>query len=540
MKNLVMKSLAFITMWMTAISVCAEKKETVIGYLKYEIDTETKEATVIENDEYHGIYYPDEITIPESLTFDNEEYAVTCLGAGCFYSYYPNLHLCRITIPPSVTKLGAECFKECEALADITIPPSVTSIGRGCFDGCASLEDITIPPSVTSWEDDCFANCFSLRSIDIPSSVTSLGKGCFSGCSIKSIVIPSSVTKLEAVCFMDCEDLADITIPPSVTSIGWGCFAGCKSLADIAIPPSVTSWEDDCFNQCNSLGSIDIPSTVTSLGRHCFANCVSLQSINIPSSVTSLGEDCFHDCHSLHSMTVDEGNRVYDSREDCNAIIETATNTMVAGCEQTVIPSSVTSLGDWCFAGHELYTIDIPSSVTSLGRGCFYQCPMKSMVIPSSVTSVGAYCFYQCPWLESITIPSSVTSLGEYCLGLCQSLKRMECHISSPEGGSYFAPGDIIDNLYYEYPWTAQTPIQQATLLVPYNSLNLYGKISPWIWFGTITDIEGISGINAPTISGDNEVADTYGIDGSRKSATTTGLNIIRTQDGKAKKVFVK
>ena len=93
---------------------------------------------------------------------------------------------------------------------------------------------------------------------------------------------------------------------------------------------------------------------------------------------------------------------------------------------------------------------------------------------------------------------------------------------------------------YFDYPLPDLTPVGQVTLLVPYNSLDSYKATSPWNSLGTITDIEGISGINAPTISGDNEVAGTYGIDGSRKSAMTTGLNIIRTQDGKAKKVFVK
>ena len=180
MKNLVMKSLAFITMWMTAISVCAEKKETVIGYLKYEIDTETKEATVIENDEYHGIYYPDEITIPESITFDNEEYAVTCLGTGCFYRDYPNLK--HVTIPPSVKKLGAICFMGCKAIGYIILPPSLRSIGWGCFAN-SGLSGMVIPPSVTSVGGHCFHGCSDMFYIYIPYSVTSLGEDCFHGCS---------------------------------------------------------------------------------------------------------------------------------------------------------------------------------------------------------------------------------------------------------------------------------------------------------------------------------------------------------------------
>ena len=115
--------------------------------------------------------------------------------------------------------------------------------------------------------------------------------------------------------------------------------------------------------------------SVTSLGAWCFENCSSLASINIPSSVTSLGDHCFNWCPSLTSIVVDAGNSVYDSRENCNAVIETESNTMICGCAGTVIPSSVTSLGEACFyICSSLTSINIPSSVTSLGKYCFSYC----------------------------------------------------------------------------------------------------------------------------------------------------------------------
>ena len=157
--------------------------------------------------------------------------------------------------------------------------------------------------SVTSLGYECFFYCSSLTSINIPSSVTSLGNGCFSGCS----------------------SLTSINIPSSVTSLGYTCFSDCSSLTSINIPSSVTSLREYCFGGCSSLTSINIPSSVTSLGEKCFQGCSSLTSINIPSSVTSLGEDCFGDCSSLTSIVVDAGNSVYDSRENCNAVIETNT-----------------------------------------------------------------------------------------------------------------------------------------------------------------------------------------------------------------------
>ena len=225
--------------------------------------------------------------------------------------------------------------------------------------------------------------------------------------SATDIVIPESVTRdgvtysvtsLGYNCFYDCESLSSVTIPSSVTSLGDWCFFCCWSLTSVTIPSSVTSLGDGCFALCCSLTSIDIPSSVTRLGRYCFGGCESLTSVTIPSSVTSLGTECFSECNSLESIKVDQNNTVYDSRENCNAIIETETNKMVAACKTTIIPKSVTGLGDWCFEGcSSLTSIDIPSSVTSLGDFCFYDCSsLTSIDIPSSVTSLGEYCFDGC------------------------------------------------------------------------------------------------------------------------------------------------
>ena len=205
----------------------------------------------------------------------------------------------------------------------------------------------------------------------------------FSG-SQTEVVIPENVT------------YNDVTY--SVTSLGEWCFSYCFSLTSVTIPSSVTSLGDNCFYYCSSLTSIDIPSSVTSLGGNCFTFCSSLTSIDIPSSVTSLGSYCFIYCSSLESITVDKNNKVYDSRDNCNAIIETSTNIMIQGCKTTVIPSSVTSLGSGCFSGcSSLTSIDIPSSVTSLGYVCFANCSsLTSIDIPPSVTSLGDYCFNNC------------------------------------------------------------------------------------------------------------------------------------------------
>ena len=180
-------------------------------------------------------------------------------------------------------------------------------------------------------------------------------------------------------------------------------------------------------------GNINIPKIikhkgecfqVTSIGSYAFSYCSGLTSITIPKSVTSIGEYAFLNCSGLTTIIVEKGNTTYDSRENCNAIIETAKNTLIAGCKNTFIPNSVTSIGKVAFYGCKgLTSITIPNSVTRIGNGAFYGCKgLTSITIPNSVTSIGSYAFKYCSGLTSITIPNSVTSIGEGAFVDCSSL----------------------------------------------------------------------------------------------------------------------
>ena len=138
--------------------------------------------------------------------------------------------------------------------------------------------------------------------------------------------------------------LESIIIPEGVNSIRPENFYECNSLTNIIIPNSVTSIGDEAFWGCTGLTSVTIPNSVTSIGYAAFCNCKGLTSIEIPNSVTSIGDEAFWGCSSLTSVVVANGNTVYDSRDNCNAIIETATNTLIVGCQNTTIPNSVTSI----------------------------------------------------------------------------------------------------------------------------------------------------------------------------------------------------
>ena len=174
---------------------------------------------------------------------------------------------------------------------------------------------------------------------------------------------------------------------------------------------SVTSIGYQAFRDCTSLTSITIPNSVTYIGHCAFQDCWGLTSITIPNSVTSLGEDCFWGCSGLTNIVVDAENTHYDSRNNCNAIIETSSNDLIACCMNTIIPNSVRSLRGNCFRGCTgLTSINIPNSVTSLGESCFCDCTgLTSITIPNSVTNIGGGAFYGCSGLTNLVVDAENT-----------------------------------------------------------------------------------------------------------------------------------
>jgi len=189
---------------------------------------------------------------------------------------------------------------------------------------------------------------------------------------------------------------------------------------------NVTSISSFAFRDCSNMVSINIPNSVSHIGYSAFSGCTALTSIIIPNSVTIIetSEMLFSRCTNLVSIIVSESNPKYDSRNNCNAIIETATNTLICACKNTIIPNSVTTIGAYAFlACTGLTSITIPNGVANIGYYAFGGCTdLASVSIPGSVTSIGELAFFRCYGLTSVDISNGVISIGERAFEYCTSL----------------------------------------------------------------------------------------------------------------------
>ncbi len=263
------------------------------------------------------------------------------------------------------------------------IQEGTTELRKDSFSAYTELTSIFIPDSVTKIEECVFSRCKRLVSI-----VVSKDNKVFDSRDNCNAIIETKSNTLIAGC-------KNTIIPDSVTEIGWYSFLGCTGLTNIKIPDSVTELGMFSFAFCTGLNSIVIPDSVTEIGVKSFLGCTGLTSIVIGKSTNIINDHVFSNCTNLASIIVSEDNKVFDSRENCNAIIETESNSLIIGCKNTTIPASVIEIGKYSF------------------RNCV---SLTSIVIPDMVKKIGMYSFCDCTGLTSIIIPDSVTEIGEKSL----------------------------------------------------------------------------------------------------------------------------
>ena len=468
MKHSILRKLMLIAVLLTGSHAFAHDFD--VDGIYYNILSETDktvEVTYKGNSSTSYIEYSGSKIIPEKLVYNGDTYSVTSISKSAFSGCNS---LTSVTIPNSVTRIGDGAFSGCNSLTSVTIPNSVTSISKSAFSGCNSLTSVTIPNSVTRIGDGAFEGCSKLAKITIPNSVISIGVNVSKDCSkLTSIIVESGNTIYDSR--DNCNAIIQTTtntlitgckttiIPNSVTKIGDGAFNGCSGLTSITIPNSVTKIGGVAFYNCSGLTSIAIPNSVKEIGLSAYKGCSKLTSVTIPNSVTKISENVFYDCSNLTSIIVESGNTIYDSRDNCNAIIQTTTNTLITGCKTTIIPNSV----------------------TKIGQGAFRNCSsLTSITIPNSVKIIEQTAFYNCSGLTNVTIPNSVTSIGNYAFYNCSGLTEIICENS--------IPATVESTTFYNIT---------ATLYVPVGAREAYASATGWNHFTNIIEDDVKTGVES-------------------------------------------
>ena len=319
-----------------------------------------------------------------------------------------------------------------------------------------------------------------------------------------------------------------------------------ESVTQNGITYEVTSIGENAFHRCSDLESVVIPQSVKSIGTFAFSRCSRLGTVVIPKSVTSIGSAAFSGCASIK---VESGNKKYDSRDNCNAVIETATNKLISGCNNSFIPNDVTSIDGMAFMGCSgLTSITIPESVTDIGLFAFSDCYFASDSIinnsslPENNTQddelkklfgdemsgkmkgpmgIGAGDFwgaYLCDtetsdgllikngkiikcrsWAQSVMIPCSVTGIDQFAFFDCPNLTTIIIDNGVTDIGfdAFFSCNQVKHVYCY-----ATTPpnianggafnsfVYTTTLHVPTASIEAYKAQEPWSKFKDIVEME--------------------------------------------------
>ena len=349
-------------------------------------------------------------------------------------------------------------------------------------------DGVAIIPEGTTVIEYLYYGHDRITSVDFPESVTYISSGAFKDCSsLTSIVIPEGVIEIGSDAFWGCTSLKSIVIPESVKEIGASAFHGCTSLTDVIFPKKTVLLRTGVFEGCTSLESIVIPESVKEIEPYVFHGCTNLKNIVIPKNVTKIGFHAFYGCPNLDSIVVDADNKVYDSREGCNAIIETESNVLLTGGKATIIPESVAKVDFYAFSGFEfkvgdysfeiisqeektcrtigyygksnsfeaeivceipetvtyegdVYTvveigalnelhsfyggkIKIPKTVISIGDRSFKGCNFSSITLPKGLRHIGDYAFENMDNLKSIKIPVGVETIGKKTFGVYGGMK---------------------------------------------------------------------------------------------------------------------
>lgn len=533
--------LLVVLMCLTNVSVMANKFsfDFEVGGIRYAKINNTKVKVVTKKQDGFGaifaLQYKGDIVIPRIVTYNGISYTVTTIGEDAFHG----ADLTSISLPESITTIEAGAFQGC-VLTSITLPESVTTIGRMAFI-YSFIQTFNIPEGVTTLEPQTFSHCTSLLSIHIPDGVKTIDRYCFERCrSLKTVTGLKGVTSIGMGAFLDCENLPEISIPSKLETLGEAAFKNCTSLSSpIVLPSTLQRIETEAFYGCANIPSVTMEEGVQHLGNNVFGYCSSLTSIYIPASLTSFHLVPFSYCTNLTSIKVAEDNPMFDSRDNCNAIMSSTYNNLVVGCNGTVIPSTAEGIA------------------YNSGWGAFVGCHLPSVRIPAGMTDISTSGFQRC-YIGEISVEegNEVYDSRNNCNAIIDSKTNVLYFASSKT----FIPEDVVAiqgdfrpytemNVLYSYADTPPTlssaeykftieQFQKIVVYIPKGSKAKYESAEGWdnFWNFKEFDPTGIDNINTKNKC-DNIY---YDLNGVRLDVPKHGLNIIKAGDGTTKKVMVK
>ena len=312
--------LAVSTLMLSVLTASAEKIDTSIGDLKYQIDTETKEATVtggVGNNLYS-------VSIPDSIGYDNINYPITHIGKEAFRSY------------------------------------------RG-------LTTVSLGNCLKVIEDNAFEGCVELVKLGMPNSLETIKGGAFASCGFSVVEISDGVKEIGENAFSRNSTLNSVKIGKSVTTIGRQAFSECPALTSVTLGENLKFIKTSAFERCTVLSDIILPSSLQVIDSRAF-HSTALVSVSVPSSVVNIGKDAFNDIYALKEIKVDEANTVYS---DIDGVLCSKTKTVLLRYPNSkgktyTVPNTIKKIYDGAFSYcPELETVVFPASVISFGNNIF-------------------------------------------------------------------------------------------------------------------------------------------------------------------------
>jgi len=412
---------------------------------------------------------------------------ITSAKAYDFIAYAPTGQILYCNILDQDNHLIGLTYGTPKPTGDLVIPATLHSNGADW--------------TVTEIMDEAFRES-TITSVVIPNTVTAIGNQAFYLCTSLSgtVVIPNSVNTVGYTAFCRCDRMTEVVLPAKDVNYGNACFQTTGLTGTLTLPEGIVTISNSMFENNDKLTDIVIPNTVTTISQDAFSYCAKIQAIHIPSSVIVIYNNPFYSSEKIEAVTVEEGNPIYYSENNC--IIHQATNTLVIGCKNSVIPEGVMAIGAYAFAQCGLTQMpEIPTSVTTVGDHAFLSCnDHGSLVIPETVTHFGQEAFIygcfstitvphtidtipyrmfgMCQYMGEVTIPESITHIGDLAFSWCTKLKKI--YVYNP------VPPTMNTVAYYH---SFDRVPRSATVYVPQGSLSAYQNAPGWNEFDNIVEM---------------------------------------------------